>query len=212
MSANTIFSSVLENRTGYQGDAVCKPDDFLIYNRLGGKKPELILVLPFFVKGKPQAVIYCDAFKGKTIQRLPIETLATVGELSLDLLPLRQKIMTQVKTQEFIGGGETESKHEITSIEDFDELEKTSTSLKENDPERLARVIVNDVILYNKKVIEDGIRNKNLYDVLKETLLQAKEIYLRKFNDLKYFETQLIQTLARGDKKVLKGYNFEVFK
>ena len=39
--------------------------------------------------------------------------------------------------------------------------------------------------------------------------MQSKEIYLNKFDDLVPFETQLLETLADGDRDALKGYNFE---
>jgi Fe-S cluster biosynthesis and repair protein YggX len=48
--------------------------------------------------------------------------------------------------------------------------------------------------------------------VLKETLLQAKELYMRRSSDLRYFEEQMVKILAKGDRQVLKGYNFEVYK
>lgn len=208
LSANTIFKNVIENRKTYMGDAICKPDDFLIYNRLGGGKPKKIFVLPFFVKGKPQAVIYADALVDTPINHKVIEILATVGELSLDMLPIRQKVLAKIKTQEFI----EEPEMEVKFVEHPDELEKTSAPSKANDPERYARVIINDIILYNKKVVEDGIKNKNLYEVLKETLLQAKELYMRRSSDMRYFEEQLVKILAKGDRQVLKGYNFEVYR
>jgi len=208
LSANTVFKSVIENRKSYMGDPVCKPDDFLIYNRLGGGKPKKVFVLPFFVKGKPQAVIYADSLVDTPINQKIIEILATVGELSLDMLPIRQKVLAKIKTQEFV----EEPEMEVRFVEHADELEKTSAPAKANDPERYARVIINDIILYNKKVVDDGIKNKNLYDVLKETLLQAKELYMRRSSDLRYFEEQLVKILAKGDRQVLKGYNFEVYR
>jgi hypothetical protein len=209
LSANTILKSVIETKKNYSGDPLCKPDDFLIYNRFGGGKPKRIYVLPFFVKGKPQAVIYADSLSGRSIKGKVIEILATVGELSLDLLPIRQKLLAKIKTQEFVEDTEIEHK----SFEEHEEeLEKTSAPARENDPERYARVIINDIILYNKKVVEDGIKNKNLYEVLKETLLQAKELYMRRSSDLRYFEEQMVKLLAKGERGALKGYNFEVFK
>ncbi len=87
LSANTVLKSVIETKKNYLGDPLYKPDDFLIYNRFGGGKPKKIFVLPFFVKGKPQAVIYADSLTGAPIKTKVIEILATVGELSLDLLP-----------------------------------------------------------------------------------------------------------------------------
>jgi hypothetical protein len=208
LSANTVFKNVIENKKNYMGDPICKPDDFLIYNRLGGGKPKKIFVLPFFVKGKPQAVIYADSLVDTPINDKIIEILATVGELSLDMLPIRQKILTKIKTHEFV----EEPELEIKIHERADEFEKTSAPAKANDPERYARVIINDIILYNKKVVDDGIKNKNLYEVLKETLLQAKELYVRRSSDLRYFEEQMVKILAKGDRQVLKGYNFEVYK
>jgi hypothetical protein len=207
LSANTVLKSVIETKKNYLGDPVHKPDDFLIYNRFGGGKPKKIFVLPFFVKGKPQAVIYADSLTGAPIKTKAIEVLATVGELSLDLLPLRQKLLAKIKTHEFVE--DTEVEHKI--LEHTDEFEKTSAPIRENDPERYARVIINDIILYNKKVVEDGIKNRNLYEVLKETLLQAKELYLRRSSDLRYFEEQMVNILAKGERAALKGYKFEVF-
>ena len=208
LSANTIFKNVIENKKNYMGEPICKPDDFLIYNRLGGGKPKKIFVLPFFVKGKPQAVIYADSLVDTPINHKIIEILATVGELSLDMLPIRQKILTKIKTQEFV----EEPELEVKFTEHADELEKTSAPAKANDPERYARVIINDIILYNKKIVDDGIKNKNLYEVLKETLLQAKELYMRRSSDLRYFEEQMVKILAKGDRQALKGYNFEVYR
>jgi hypothetical protein len=117
-------------------------------------------------------------------------------------------MLAKIKTQEFVE--DTEVEHRI--LEHTDEFEKTSAPIRENDPERYARVIINDIILYNKKVVEDGIKNRNLYEVLKETLLQAKELYLRRSSDLRYFEEQMVNILAKGDRAALKGYKFEVFK
>lgn len=208
LSANTVLKSVIETKKNYAGEPIHKPDDFLIYNRFGGGKPKKILVMPFFVKGKPQAVIYADSLTGAPIKAKVIEILATVGELSLDMLPIRQKLLAKIKTQEFVE--DTEVEHKV--FERSDEFEKTSAPVRENDPERYARVIINDIILYNKKVVEDGIKHQNLYEVLKETLLQAKELYLRRSSDLHYFEEQMVNILAKGDRRALKGYNFEVFK
>ncbi len=83
------------------------------------------------------------------------------------------------------------------------------SSVKESDPERLARVIVNDIILYNKKAVEEGRKNKNLYEIMENTIIQSKELYLNKYDDLHAFESQLLDNLAKGDREALQGYNFE---
>jgi len=211
LSASTIFKYVLDSKSPYSGPAISQPDDNLIFSRFGGVAPESIFVMPFFVKGKPQAVIYTDTFQDKKIEKKEVEMLSIVGEMSLDLLPLRQKMMARVQTKKFVDDPmETQVKPQEpmpTSVDD----EITVPSIKESDPERLARVIINDVILYNQKKVDDGRANRNLYRVLEDTIMQAKEQFLMRFSDIQVFERQLIQTLANGDKESLKGYKFETY-
>lgn len=219
LSANTLFKYVLEEQKGYLGTPSPQPDDHLIYSRFGGKNPYKVFALPFFVKGKPQAVIYTDVYEGKNIGKKEIEILATAGEMSLDLLPLRQKILAKVKTQKYFEEEEEEAPAPVTQrprkppeppevvAEDEDQ---TLPSIRENDPERLARVIVNDIYLYNKSKVDQALKDgENLYDSLQNTIMQSRELYLNRFSDLSPFERQLIKTLARGNKEFLKGYNFE---
>jgi hypothetical protein len=225
LSANTLFKYVLDEQKGYLGAPSPQPDDHLIYSRIGGKNPVKVFALPFFVKGKPQAVIYTDVYEGKTIGKKEIEILATVGEMSLDLLPLRQKILAKVKTQKYYDEAEDEEPEAELEAPAFvekpqkppsppeaepEDEEQTLPSIRENDPERLARVIVNDIYLYNKSKVDQALQDgENLYDSLQNTILQSRELYLNKFSDLSPFEKQLIKTLARGNKAALKGYNFE---
>lgn len=216
LSANTLFKYVLDEQKGYLGPPSPQPDDHLIYSRIGGKTPYKVFALPFFVKGKPQAVIYTDVFEGIPVGKKEIEMLATVGEMSLDLLPLRQKILAKVKTQKYFDESDEDEEEVMVkaqkpvSAPEADDEEQTLPSIRENDPERLARVIVNDIYLYNKNKVDQGLQDgENLYDLLQNTIIQSRELYLNKFGDLSPFEQQLIKTLARGNKDALKGYNFE---
>jgi|GEM_PF-570099 len=219
LSASTLFKHVLDEQKGYLGAPSPQPDDHLIYSRFGGKNPVKVFALPFFVKGKPQAVIYTDVYEGKAIGKKEIEILVTVGEMSLDLLPLRQKILAKVKTQKYFEEEEeieaaaeapVEAPRKPPAPPEPEDEDQTLPSIRENDPERLARVIINDIYLYNKNKIDQALKDgENLYDSLQNTILQSRELYLNKFTDLSPFERQLIKTLARGNKEALKGYNFE---
>lgn len=214
-SADTIFKHVLGTKETYSGSPLSQPDDHLIFNRLGGDNPDSIYILPFFVKGKPQAVIYIDTFAGREIGKKEIEMLSIVGEMSLDLLPLRQKILSKIKTREYVDvEEEPESPPSAKAAEmepehPGDDNEITLPSVKESDPERLARVIINDIVLYNKKVVEEGRKKRAIFRLLEDTIMQAKELYLIKYSNLGVFEKQLVKQLAKGDKEALKGYKFE---
>jgi hypothetical protein len=216
LSANTTFKTVLNTKKGYYGDPHKNPDNHLIFSRFGATEPGKVFILPFFVKGKPQAVIYTDSTEGESsIEEKPIEILSRIGEMSLDLLPLRQKLMTRVKTQKFMGDPDEKTVVDGAVRDTLDESGEQSedeidfVSLKKADPQRLARVTINDIVLYNKKKVEEARKNKNIYKALKDTILQARESYLFRFDDLSYFENELIKTLAKGDKEALDGYEFE---
>ncbi len=206
LSADTVFKDVLEKKSPYVGDPQKHRDNHLVYSRFGNMIPDSIFVIPFFVKGKPQAVVYADVLSGAHMGVKEIEIISIVGEMSLDLLPIRQRIIAKVKTREF------EDKPQSKS-DSFEKVVVTAESkpieIKESDPERLARVIVNDMILYNKQQVEDARTAKRVYEELKGTILQSKELYLSKHNDLRPFEIQLVETLADGDREALNGYKFE---
>ncbi len=206
LSADTAFKEVLEQKKPYHGDPEKHNDNHLIFSRFGNTTPDSILVIPFFVKGKPQAVIYADVLSGTQMGVKEIEILSMVGEMSLDLLPIKQRIIAKVKTQEY------EEKPESKS-DSFQKVvvsaESKPIEIKESDPERLARVIVNDMILYNRAQVENARSEKRVYDELKATILQSKELYLSKHNDLRPFEIQLVETLADWDREALNGYKFE---
>ncbi len=206
ISADTVFKDVLEQKKPYNGDPERHKDNHLIYNHFGNIVPDSILVIPFFVKGKPQAIVYSDVLAGAPMGDKEIEILSVVGEMSLDLLPIRQRIITKIKTHEYESEPESKS-------DSFQKVvvsaESKPIEIKESDPERLARVIVNDMILYNRQQVEDARKGKRVYDELKATILQSKELYLSKHADLRPFEIQLVETLADGDREALNGYKFE---
>ncbi len=230
LSANTTFKFVLSEKQTYFGPPLAYPDDHLIYSRFGGLNPEKILVMPFSVKGKPQAVIYCDSLNKKKIGEKEISILSTVGEMSLDLLPIRQKILSRIETHKFVEGVSTsastssgnsekfaaETAHEIEIDEELSKTPPPMAGIPSKkpgtsaiDPERKARVIINDIILYNRKAVDEGRLNKNLFRVMGDTILQAKEEYLRKCSELDIFERNLIDILGDGDQDTLEGYPFE---
>ncbi len=207
ITADTVFKEVIKTKKSFSGNHDSHKDNHMIFNRFGGSVPGSIFVRPFFVKGKPQAVLYADSFKESEINEKMIEILSIVGEMSLDLLPFKQKIMARVKTQEYDEKQEEEPVLLLTDDSVAPPQKKTQKKL--SNAERLAKVIVTDIILYNKKQVDEAREAKKLFSVLGDTIMQSKEIYMNKFDDLVPFETQLLETLADGDRDALKGYNFE---
>ncbi|MDC4205654.1 MAG: response regulator [Candidatus Manganitrophus sp.] len=55
--------------------------------------------------------------------------------------------------------------------------EKTPEPKEHEDAKRLARIIVSDIVLYNKKKVEDGIRSGRFYELLKEEIEEGRKHY-----------------------------------
>src|SRR5262249_14305646 len=79
-------------------------------------------------------------------------------------------------------------------------LKPSSTS----DPQRLARLLVSEIKLYNEKKVSEGLENNNLYDLLKKPIDQSFEHYRTTVGDqadqsVNYFREELVNTLCNGD-------------
>lgn len=55
--------------------------------------------------------------------------------------------------------------------------EKASEPKEHQDAKRLARIIVSDIVLYNKKKVEEGIRSDRFYELLKEEIEEGRKHY-----------------------------------
>ena len=73
---------------------------------------------------------------------------------------------------------------------------------------RLARLLVSEIKLYNEEQVEEGQRNNDIYERLKEDIDRSRQMYedrvderVRSTND--YFYQELVRTLASGDPQAL---------
>jgi hypothetical protein len=73
---------------------------------------------------------------------------------------------------------------------------------------RLARLLVSEIKLYNEDQVEDGRRNHDIYDRLKEDIDRSRQMYEERIDDrirnsTDYFYQELVRILAAGDSKAL---------
>ncbi|MGH9651815.1 MAG: hypothetical protein ACRD3I_15285, partial [Terriglobales bacterium] len=77
---------------------------------------------------------------------------------------------------------------------------------------RKAKVLVEEISLYNKSKVAEGRENRDLYDRLKEDIEKSRVEYDRAFSksaaaNADYFNKELIRILAQNDRSLL-GDNF----
>jgi hypothetical protein len=73
-----------------------------------------------------------------------------------------------------------------------------------NDARRFARLLVSEIKLYNAAKVNDGRRNFDLYERLKDEIDRSRKVYDKRVSPavaarFDYFYDELVQTLAEGD-------------
>ena len=78
--------------------------------------------------------------------------------------------------------------------------------------QRFARLLVDEVKLYNQAKVAEGRKNKDLYDRLKEAIEKSRGTYQKRYGNTvaapgNYFQHEIIRSLAEDDLSIL-GANF----
>lgn len=71
---------------------------------------------------------------------------------------------------------------------------------------RLARAILSDVAMYNKEKVESGIKNDNIFDVLKEELEEGRQHFISRvsanINPDSVYEIAVVDVLIKRAGKI----------
>jgi hypothetical protein len=160
------------------------------------------LVLPLVVKDKVAAVIYADAgtAPGGTLDASGLQALTRFAAVWLELAALRKA-----------GGSATEetpqplpaamaataaSSAATPAASDEDELHKKAR--------RFAKLLVEEIKLYNQPRVEEGRQHKDLYDRLRVDIEKSRSTYDKRYAEspvasANYFTQELIRILADND-------------
>lgn len=73
---------------------------------------------------------------------------------------------------------------------------------------RLARLLVSEIKLYNEEQVEEGRRNRDLYERLKDDIDRSRQLYEERvepsiLNSTDYFYQELVRILGAGDSRAL---------
>src|SRR5205085_12470559 len=81
---------------------------------------------------------------------------------------------------------------------------QTEDGKKHDEARRFARLLVSEIKLYNEGKVEQGRKNKDLYERLKEDIDRSRQMYDERIPDdvrkaSNYFYDELVRILADGD-------------
>jgi hypothetical protein len=79
--------------------------------------------------------------------------------------------------------------------------------------QRFARLLIDEIKLYNKGKVEEGLKQKDLYDRLRDDIDKSRASYAKRYGSTvavsgDYFVQELVRGLAQGDASML-GPNFK---
>jgi hypothetical protein len=174
------------------------------------------LVLPLVVKDKVAAVVYadCGTAKGGTLDASGLQTLTRFAAVWLELAALRKAGGTAIEDSPApqpaatTGIATTATAASPTTaaapVSEEEELQKKAR--------RFAKLLVEEIKLYNQPKVDQGRQNKDLYDRLKEDIEKSRAMYDKRYAEsavasADYFTQELIRILADND-AVLMGASF----
>jgi hypothetical protein len=173
------------------------------------------MVLPLVVKDKVAAVIYADGgtAKGGTLDASGLQALTRFAAVWLELAALRKAGGTAIEDAPPAQPAEAMAATAVTAaaapaaaapVSEENELQKKAR--------RFAKLLVEEIRLYNQAKVDEGRRNKDLYDRLKEDIEKSRAMYDKRYAEsavasANYFTQELIRILADND-ATLMGASF----
>ena len=166
------------------------------------------LVLPLVVKDKVAAVIYADAgtVPGGALDSSGLQALTRFAAIWLELAALR-KVGGPSATEEAAQpqpaaamAASAPASAPVASGQEEDELHKKAR--------RFAKLLVEEIKLYNQPRVEEGRQHKDLYDRLKVDIEKSRSTYDKRYAEsavasANYFTQELIRILADNDASLM---------
>lgn len=166
------------------------------------------LVLPLVVKDKVAAVIYADAgtVPGGTLDSSGLQALTRFAAIWLELAALRKAggsaaadDVAQPQPAAAMAAS-APAPAPASSGSEEDELHKKAR--------RFAKLLVEEIKLYNQPRVEEGRQHKDLYDRLKVDIEKSRSTYDKRYAEsavasADYFTQELIRILADNDASLM---------
>jgi hypothetical protein len=156
------------------------------------------LVLPLVVKDKVAAAIYADAgtAPGGTLDASGLQVLVRFAAVWLELAALRKAGGAAGEEAAAPGPVAVSSGAAAAPGTEEEELHKKAR--------RFAKLLVEEIKLYNQSKVDEGRRQKDLYDRLKIDIEKSRATYDKRYAEsavasADYFNQELVRILAEND-------------
>lgn len=194
----------------------------------GAPADDHAVVLPLFVKDKAVALLYADGGiqAGGPLDAAALEILALSTSTCLELISLRRGggAAEQLAPEKAEATGSTAAAvaeppaREQAAVAHAAAAAAPEPQIAPEDQEthkkaqRFAKLLVDEIKLYNQAKVTEGRKHKDLYDRLKDDIEKSRAIYKKRYAgtaaaSVDYFQQALVRILADNDISLL-GANF----
>lgn len=201
LSLNTgsgLLARAIQGRNPAGGSAQGFDSGFI--NSVKAPADDQCLVLPLVVKDKVAAVIYADAgtAPGGTLDASGLQALMRFAAVWLELTALRKAggAAAEDLPQPQPPAAMAAAAAPAAPVTEEDELHKKAR--------RFAKLLVEEIRLYNQPKVDEGRQHKDLYDRLKVDIEKSRATYDKRYAEspvasADYFTQELIRILADND-------------
>jgi hypothetical protein len=234
-----IAAAAMHSRSAESGN-VSEIDPAFI-SKIGSPADENAAVLPLLLKDKVSALVYADAgADGGTLDVAALDVLVRATSSWLEVISQRKQAQKEGTPEEAAGvapavndpfaahapihSAKAQAAPEAVAEEAPAAMSAAagagaaSTVVSTEDTEiqrkaqRFARLLMDEIKLYNQAKVAEGRKHKDLYDRLKEDIEKSRNTYQKRYGNTAaggadYFNQELIRSLAEDDVSLL-GSNF----
>ena len=237
---NGLAERALQSRMPFAGDS--KEMDSEFNSRFGASASGDVVVLPLVLKEKVAALLYADAGaeKGSGLDSDALELLVLSTSAWLEVTSLRKQSgpgqesapverteppmakAAAAVSDPFAGHAPSHAARPpdpvAPSIPHASDVSHSSAAGSDEDSDvnrkaqRFARLLVDEIKLYNQAKVADGRKHKDLYDRLKDDIEKSRATYHKRYGNTPagsgdYFNQELVRSLAEDDASIM-GANF----
>jgi hypothetical protein len=160
------------------------------------------LVLPLVVKDRVAAVIYADSgiAPGGALDGSGLQALTRFAAIWLELAALRKAGGTAAEESAQPAAVAVNSGAAAALVTEEDELHKKAR--------RFAKLLVEEIKLYNQSKVDEGRQQRDLYDRLKADIEKSRATYDKRYAEstvasADYFTQELVRILADNDASLM---------
>ena len=235
-TAGGVVYEALNSRTPTRGNS--GEIDAAFVAAFGPPSDDRVVVLPLLLKDKVAALVYADPGTSGVLDIVALEILVKATSAWLEVASLRKQSLKEDATapadvdvppvQAVTSFSDPFASHAPTHIAASASGAAAATAMAvETAPaaemsaedadvhrkaQRFARLLMDEIKLYNQAKVAEGRKNRDLYDRLKDDVEKSRESYNKRYGSTvaagaEYFSHEIVRSLAEDDISLM-GANF----